>query len=96
MKTTLAPITSSLLRRQLCAALGDILESLTTYTAQDERERVDLVEVVERVASNPMPFAARGSAVYQGADVVARTNSANMAKRIARALNEHKPDRRGQ
>ena len=45
--------------------------------------------------SKPLRFAAIGLRVMLGARAVCTAASNTMAKRIAAALNEHKPDRRG-
>jgi hypothetical protein len=41
-------------------------------------------------------FVALGNRVHRGAELICRAKSANMAVRIANALNERPPDRRGQ
>jgi hypothetical protein len=41
-------------------------------------------------------FVALGKRVHYGRDLVCRTETRNMATRIANALNEHVTDRRGQ
>jgi hypothetical protein len=41
-------------------------------------------------------FVALESRVVRGSQLICRATSANLAKRIAKALNEHVTDRRGQ
>jgi hypothetical protein len=50
--------------------------------------------VLKPPAPKPV-FAARHELVYHGARIVARAISHTFAKRIAAALNEHKPNARG-
>ena len=42
-----------------------------------------------------LPFTARKEFVYRGAVIVCRAISKTMAKRIANALNLHKPNKEG-
>jgi hypothetical protein len=41
-------------------------------------------------------FVALENRVHYGSELICRCKSANMAKRVAAALNEHQTDRRGQ
>ena len=42
-----------------------------------------------------MPFAAHDLQIQRGTEIIARTYTTSMAKRIANALNAYTPDRRG-
>jgi len=43
----------------------------------------------------PLLFVAIGQTIMRGAEHIATAKSGTMAQRIARALNNHKPDRKG-
>jgi hypothetical protein len=60
-----------------------------THNDNDERAPTTKVQ-------NSLRFVALDNRVHYGSELICRAKSANLAKRIANALNLHKTDRRGQ
>jgi hypothetical protein len=57
----------------------------------DNTERTTTTE-----SAKGLRFVALENRVHRGSELICRAKTANMAKRIANALNERQPDRRGQ
>jgi len=58
-------------------------------------EKTNPPQIPRESPAKPPPFVAADRAVMQGLECVATAKSHNFAKRIARALNNHKINRKG-
>jgi hypothetical protein len=87
--------------RETCSDCGEYNKHCTCEDNQEPESNVDS-EISESYPSDvpsktpaPVKFVAVRRAVMRGAEHICTAVSANMAQRIARALNAHTPDRRG-
>jgi hypothetical protein len=61
----------------------------------DERQNTEWLEEEELEPTDTKEFVAVGTGIMYGNQCVGWARSNTMARRIARALNEHLPDRKG-
>lgn len=81
---------------QLLSARDDMPREIRAAISRNHR-MVEALRILERPAADPQlaQFAAIAKTVMRGAEFICTAKSSTMARRIARALNEHKPNSRG-
>jgi len=72
--------------------------SSCVHCGESEGHHPNCLVVAAQRGGSPVPFAVieGGKVIMRGAEFIARARSATMARRIANALNQYTPNRRGE